>query len=442
MKIVILGASEVGQVIARNLASSHDVTVIDPDPDRLDDLVYSVDVLPIEGDPTDRAVLMEADIDDAEILVGCCDRDEKTLVACETADTITDTFTVANVQRRNILNTWEHSDNAFGVNLMVCTDLLTAQTIFRLAGLPAAHDFDSFASGLIRMAEFEITDESPVANQTVKDSDQFESLTYAGIFREGEFFIPRGQDKIKPGDRLIVVGSPQSVQTFSSQFQTDREEAREIVIAGGGHLGEQVAELFQNQQFQTRLIERDPDRARRLAEDLPDTLVLQEDATKKSFLLQENIDECDLFVTTLDSEERNLLAALLAKKIGVERTVVVSANEEHAEVIEDVGIDIAINPREETIEEVLRYTRPGQTEKVSMVEHDRAELIELRVDSSNQFANETILDTFSSLSGVVVGAITRSGTVITPRGDTVLKPGDHVVFLVDTETLPNFNDLL
>jgi len=194
MRVIVVGVGEVGRSIAANLETTHDVVVIERDSELVEELTYSHDVLTIEGDGTELETLREAGVDRADLVIACTDSDETNVVICGASKTISDAFTIARVRRRTLLETWEGSQGAFGVDFMVCTDLLTAQTIFRICGLPAAQDVDMFAGGLVRMAEFDVGPASPIANETISEADRYDSLTFAAIFRDDEMIVASGDN--------------------------------------------------------------------------------------------------------------------------------------------------------------------------------------------------------------------------------------------------------
>jgi trk system potassium uptake protein TrkA len=438
MYVIVIGAGEVGSNIAASLADSHEVVLVDRDGDVVESLTYELDVLPLEGDGTSLETLEEAGIAQADMVIACTDIDETNIVACATAKTVSDAFTIARVKRTGFLDTWSGTEGAFGVDFMVCTDLLTAETIVRIADLPGARDVDSFANGCVRMAEFEVTEDSPVANQTVADADRFESLTFAAILRNGDVTIPRGDSVIEVGDKVIVIGSPESVRQFAKSLTPthDLGELENVFIIGGSEIGYQTVRLFEQRGVTPHIVENDPDRARELAEELPDTVVFQNDATDVEFLAQEHVDEADLVVTMLEYDEKNLLVSLLAKRVGAARTVTVVENGRYVDLFETVGVDVAVNPREVTAEEITRFTREEHTENIAIIESDRAEVLEIEVDAESILANRTIADAAADLpEGVVIGAVTRDEQFITPRGDTVVEVGDHAVVFVDTNVL-------
>ena len=435
MRVVIVGAGEVGTSIAKSLASDHDVVVIDIDPDRAEQVKYDLDVMTLPGDGTSISTLGTADVESADLFIASTDNDQTNLVACETAKTLAEPFTIARTKSVEYLRTWELTEKAFGVDFMVCSDLLSAENIVRVVGLPSAIDVDPFAGGLVQMAEFEIEAESPIAGQTVAEADRFESLTFAGLFRDDELILVRGDTRIEAGDRAVVIGSPESVQGFASDLTPEATpgDADEIVIIGGSKIGYQTARLLEERGLSPRIIEQNPERARYLAEELPNTLVMEHDATDTEFLAREHVDQADIVVAALDSDERNLLVSVLAKRLGTDRVIAVVDNGEYVTLFEEIGIDVAINPRQVTAEEITRFTHRGIAENIAVLEGDQAEVLELELTDASALINRPIREVAADLeANVVFGAITRNREFITPRGDTELCAGDHIVVFVES----------
>jgi trk system potassium uptake protein TrkA len=443
MYVVIVGAGTVGSTIAESLAGDHDVAVIDVDADLVESLMYEADVLGVAGDGTDIETLREADVEKADMVIASTDDDETNIVTCGTAKTIGDPFTISRVKSGKFMRTWEGSTGAFGVDYMVATNLLTAEKIARIIGLPAAEDVGTFANGLVRMAEFEIGPSSPVADQTVEEADRYESLTFAAVLREDEVVIPGGDTVLRCGDDLVVIGSPESVQSFARTIAPGVESAREVLVIGGNDVGYHTARLLQEGGLKPRLVERDPERAREIATALPGTTVLESDATDQAFLEREHIDNVDTVVATLDSDGENLLATLLAKRLGAERGIAVVDSTDYVALFEEVGVDVAVNPRRSVAEEITRFTREHQAENVAIIEDDRAEVLEIEIDGESVLVDRPIRESVRDLpEGIVIGAITREGEFVVPRGDTVVERGDHVVVFVDTERVDEVSDKL
>ena len=435
MHVVIIGAGAVGTSIADSLDDTHDVVVIDIDESRAEDLKYDLDVMTLAGDGTSSSVLQQASVGNADLFIACTDDDRANLVACGTAKTLANPFTIARTKSVEYLRTWERSEAAFGVDFIVCSDLQAAENVVRVVGLPAAIDVDPFAGGRVQMAEFEILDESPVAGQTVAQADRFDSLTFAGLFRNGDMVLPQGDTQIRVGDRAVVIGSPESVQGFAADIapETTPGEATEIVVIGGSEIGYHTARLLEERGLKPRLIEQDHDRARHLAEELPNTLVMEHDATDTEFLTREHVDEADTVVAALDSDEKNLLVSVLTKRLGADRVVAIVDSADYVPLFEEIGINVAINPRLITAEEITRFTRESVAENISVLENDQAEVLELRLSADSGLVGRPIQDIAADVEAeFVIGAVTRDGEYVTPRGDTVLEPADHVVIFVET----------
>ncbi|UPW01125.1 Trk system potassium transporter TrkA [Halorussus gelatinilyticus] len=447
MHIIIIGAGEVGSSIAASLADTHEVVVVDMDGERVDALTYSLDVLAIQGDGTSLDTLEEAGVERTDMIIASTDRDETNLVACGTAKTVDDPFTIARVKNVDYLETWQHAEDrtAFGVDFMVCTNLLTAEDIVRVIGLPAARDVDPFVGGRVQMAEFEVGPESPVADQTVREADRFDSLTFAALLRDGDVEIPRGETVIRASDKVVVIGSPESVQGFAREIAPRETLSRneDLVIIGGSDIGYHTARLLEERGLHPRLIEQDHERARQLAEELPDTVVMENDPTDAEFLAREHVNEADAVVAALDSDERNLLVSVLAKQLGARRTVAVVESGDYVDVFETVGVDVGVNPREVTAEEITRFTRELHTENVALIENDRAEVLEVEVDGDSILVGRPIREAVADLpEEFVIGAITRDERFVVPRGDTIIEPGDHVVAFVGRDALEAVSERL
>jgi trk system potassium uptake protein TrkA len=233
---------------------------------------------------------------------------------------------------------------------------------------------------------------------------------------------------------VVVIGSTESVGEFARTIEPDDEGVSDVLIVGGSDIGQQTARLLADKGLGPRLIEPDPERAQLLAEQLPGTTVLNHDPTDQEFLRREHVAEVDVVVACLGSDEQNLLAALLAKNLGADRAVAIVEDGSYADLFETVGVDVAVNPREAIAEEITRFTREQHAENVAIIESDRAEVLEVEVDADSTLAGRPIRESIADVpDGVVIGAITRNGTFVIPRGDTVIEAGDHIVVFADDD---------
>jgi len=444
MRITVIGAGEVGRAIAATLSDLHKVVIIERDQRIVEELTYAHDVLAVHGDGREIKTLQQARIEQADLVIACTDDDEVNTVICATAKLVSDAFTIARVRHRTLYETWDGHSDAFGVDHMICTNLLTSEAIFRISGLPSAREVDTFANGLVRMAAFEIGQDSPIIERAVHEIDSDNPLTFAAIFRDEELLIPSGETVIQSDDHIVVIGSTQAVENFASVISRSlRSQTDDIIIAGATKVGIQTAKLFEEHGYNPRLVEQNSEKAREVAEALPNTTVLHGDPTEISFLNREKMGEADLMISTLEHDEHNLLVTLVARQLGVDETVAVVENLEYTGLFETVGVDVTVNPREETAEEIVRFTRLNPTENIVMLEHNRAEVIEVEVAQDSILTDRKIANSITDLpDGVVIGAIARDDELVTPRGSTIIKSEDHIILFVDANILDEVTEAI
>jgi len=426
MRVIVIGAGEVGTAIAEALHRENDVVVIERSHTHYEQL-QALDVLAVEGNGASPQTLHEAGVGGADLVIACTDVDEINVVACAISKQLGSAMTVARVHDPDYLAHWEKG--YLGVDFMVCNELLTAKAVVMVLGVPEAKHVHEFAGGKILMTEIGIRRGSPLAGLTVLESQVPPGCTIASLIRDGEVLIPRGGDIILEGDLLINLGTPEAVSRFNARLSSVRS-FRNVVIVGGGRIGYRIASLLEEKGMAPYLIEADPERCLWLSEHLPRTLVLNSDGTDIGFLERERIDTADVAVNVTSTDEKNLLSALLLKQLGVKRVIARVDHATNIEAFERVGVDVAVNPRKLTADEIIRFTRQRGTEAVSILEGDRAEVLELEVPEGSRAAGRSLKEGFFP-EGTILGAIVRNGKVVIARGDDALQPGDHaIVFAV------------
>jgi len=442
MRVIIAGAGQVGRRVAAELDAVHDIVMIDVETERIDGLSYDLDVLTVAGDSSSIGTLQEAGIEDADILIATTDSDEINIITCGTAKALTDVTTVARVKDTKYIETWDQAENVFGVDFMVGTNLLAVAAAAGGTGLAAARNFDVFAGGTVQMAEFEIDADSHITGQTISDADEFKSLTFAAVLRDGRTIIPTGTTRIRAGDKVVVTGRPESVDAFGASLAPRETDPKNVLIVGGSEIGYQTARLLEERGLRPHLLEADAGRAKELSERLTSTTVRNKSPTDRDFLTSERIADVDVVVAAIDDDsEENLLAALRAKRKGSDRAVAVVDHGEYVDLFEDAGVDVAVNPRRATATEIIEFVRDQKTKNVALLEDNQAQVIEVQVDSDSVLAGRPIREVIDELQdGVVISAITRNGSFRIPRGDTVIEPGDHAVILVDSDVVEEVID--
>ena len=436
MRVVVVGAGDVGTHIVEDLADAHDLAVVDTDPDRVEALGSSHDVDTVKGDGRSLDTLEAAAIRDADVVIASTDDDAVNVMVCGAAANVTDAFTIARVKSGDLFDTWQEFDDAFGVDRMLCVDRLTAAALVRTVALPGALATSTFVDEQVVMAEFEVDADHEIASQRVEDADRFPSLTVAGVLRDDEVLVPSGETVIESGDRVVVIGSPSSVRRFAATLSPAGalEPDDDVIVIGGDEVGCRTAELFAENGYAPRLVEHDPERAAECDERLSNVSIEEGEATSAGFLREVGVGDAELVVSTLD-DETNYLVSLLAHRIGAAYTASVVGEHEFVDLFEAAGVDVTVQPHTVVAEEITRATR-AYTDEAAILERDSAEVLEITVGAESALAGESIVDAAHDLpDGFVIGAIVRDGSLTTPRGGTVVQVGDHVVVFADTDAL-------
>jgi trk system potassium uptake protein TrkA len=432
VRIIVLGAGQVGSTVVEALHDEHDVTVIDLDASRLTPMSYRWDVSTLEGNGATRSVLLEAGVKDADLLIACTSRDEPNLIAAMLAKKLSPEISaVVRATEVEYLEAWQ--ERHLDVDLVVSSEIETAYAISRILGVPAARQTDVFAEGQVQIVEFDVesgTADHSVVGRPLREARVPDDSKVASIIRGESAIVPRGDQSIEVGDRIIVIGSPRAAQLWSSIIAGDRPRLDDVVIFGAGRIGVAVAAHLIRQKISVRLIESDRDRARIVAEKLPDVRVFHATGVDPDFLERERIGQSRAAIFAMRDDAKNHYAATLAKLHGVGFTIAVVHETISAQVFERAGVDVAVNPRQLTAEELVRFAHDPRTQQVAMLEGDRYEVLDVTVRAESALVNRRFRDL--PMTGALIGAIVREGKAIFPHGEDMLLPGDRVIVFTDS----------
>lgn len=431
MKIIVIGAGQVGSTIVEALHDEHDLTVVDTDAPRLTRLSYHFDVTTIEGNGASRRTLQEAGIADAGLLIACTSRDEINIIAamfsknlCPTAKTIVRTSNI------EYLEVWH--ERQLDVDFIVSSELETAHAVSRIIGLPAARQTDVFADGQVQIVEFDVepgAERDGVVGVPLRAASMPENSKVASIIRDGRAIVPRGEESIQIGDRVIIIGSPQAARAWSHLLAGRTERLDDVVVYGAGRIGTTLAQVLLEQSVRVRMIESDRDRARAVAERFPEARVYHATGIDPDFLERERIGNSRAAIFAMRDDAKNHYAAALARLHGVRFTIAIVHDAISIPVFESAGIDVAINPRAVTAEEIVRWAHDPRTRQVAMLEGDRYEILDITVRPESDLLRKPFREL--PMTGSLIGAIVRDEKAIFPHGDDVLLPGDRVIVFTD-----------
>ena len=441
MKIIILGAGQVGRTAAYHLSreEANDVTVIDLNEEILRDLQDRLDIRTVNGNASSPRILEAAGIASTDILVALTNSDEVNMLACQIAWTLYRTpKKIARVRSADYTERDKlFGENAVAVDVWISPEQLVTEYVARLIRYPGALQVLDFADGRVRLVGIRALQGGPLVGQalkTLREHIPSADARVAAIYRAGKSIKPEGTTVIEDGDEVFFLAARENIRVVMKEMRREERPARRVVIAGGGNIGFRLASELEDKN-QVKLIERDSKRrARRVSEQLNRTIVLHGDAADEELLLEENIDSTDVFAALTNSEEANILSAMLAKRLGAHKVMALINKPSYAELIESGSIDVAISPQTVTIGSLLAHVRRGDVVRVHSLRRGAAEALEVVVhgdaDSSKVIGRR--IEDIALPEGTTLGAVVRGDDVIIAHHDTTVQPDDHLIlFLTD-----------
>jgi trk system potassium uptake protein TrkA len=462
MKIIILGAGQVGASVAEGLVSEeNDITIIDRDGSRLAQLQDRLDLRTVVGDAATPSVLRQAGIEDADMVIAVTQSDQSNLVACKLAQSVFNVPTrIARLRSRDFLEDEVLlSTENFAVDFALCPEQVITDYIRRLIEFPRALQVLNFARGRVCLVAVRAYEGGLLVGKPIKEMREHLppeiDARIAAIFRENQPVFPEGNTVVQAGDEVFLLAAAENIHPVLEQLRRMTTRVERIMIAGGGNIGLRLAKALEG-RYEVKLIEGRRERAELLANELNDTLVLHGDATDEDLLEQENIAEMDLFLAMTNDDEDNIMAGSLAKRLGCKRVVALINRRAYAEMIEGGPIDIGISPAQVSIGTLLAYVRQGDVAEVHSLRRGAAEALEV-VAHGDRNTSKVVgrrIDEVAWPEGVTVAAlvrnfdqpivvgqtddwtsITRYGEVVIAHHDTVIEAGDHVIIFCTRKKL-------
>ncbi len=435
MKVMIIGAGKLGSKLAEAMVSEDiDVTIIDSNAKVVERINEHMDALTVVANGIDMGVLKELNIETYDLLVASTDSDETNTVICSLAKKMGCKMTIARVRNPEYMKQLDFIKKEMGINHIVNPDLATAQSIEKYLLKSFTFYSGDFASGKVQMVDFNIGHNENFVGKQLLELDYFKELVITVIFREGGIIIPKGSTVLHENDVIHIVGKSEDIIKISAHFQSDRKykDIDKVMILGGGNIGYYLAEKLSKHKISVTLIEQNKERAQELSEKLKSVLIIHGDGTDIHLLEEEMLHTMDAFIGATGYDEQNLLMALMAKQLGVQKTIAKISRENYTKIIDRLGIDAALNPIYITASNILKLIRGGKVVSVSLLLGGDAEVTEIILDKDLPFLNKTLTE-LKLPNGVIIGAIIRHGHVIIPKGDSVLKANDRIVVFSLTE---------
>ncbi|WP_426785506.1 Trk system potassium transporter TrkA [Rahnella variigena] len=438
MKIIILGAGQVGGTLAENLVGeNNDITVVDTNTVRLRQLQDKFDLRVVQGHGSHPRVLREAGAEDADMLVAVTNSDETNMIACQIAYSLFNTPNrIARIRSTEYIRESEKLflHEAVPIDHLISPEQLVTDYIYKLIEYPGALQVVNFAEGKVSIAAVKAYYGGPLvgnALSSMREHMPHIETRVAAIFRQDRPIRPQGSTIIEAGDEVFFVAASQHIRAVMSELQRLEKPYKRIMIVGGGNVGAGLAQRLEK-NYSVKLIERDQQRAAELAELLQDTIVFYGDASDQELLAEEHIEQVDVFIAITNDDEANIMSAMLAKRMGAKKAMVLIQRSAYVDLVQGSVIDIAISPQQATISALLGHVRKADIVSVSSLRRGVAEAIEA-IAHGDETTSKVVGRTVEQIKlppGTTIGAIVRGNDVIIANGTSRIQQGDHVVMFI------------
>jgi trk system potassium uptake protein TrkA len=449
MKIIILGAGQVGKSVADNLASeANDITVVDTDENLLRDLQDRFDLGTVQGHAAHPEVLRRAGAEDADMIIAVTNSDETNMAACQVAYTLFHTpARIARVRSQGFLDYPElFGQGAFPVTLCISPEQQVTEYIIRLIENPGALQVLDFADGRVRLVGVKAYYGGPLVGhelRTLYEHMPDVEARVAAIYRNGQPILPQGDTVMQADDEVFFLAARDNIRAVMGELRRLEKPYRRLIIAGGGNIGKRLARALES-NYRVKIIESDLRRSRMVAEALDRTIVLHGDAADEDLLLEENIENTDVFCAVTNDDEVNILSAMLAKRLGARKVMALINRSAYVSLVQAGVIDIAISPQQATIGTLLTHVRRGDVVQVHSLRRGAAEAIEAIAhgDKNSSKVVGRRVEQIKLPRDTSIGALVRDEEVIIAHHDTVIQSEDHVIlFLLDKRQISDVEKL-
>lgn len=442
MKIIVCGAGQVGYSIAAYLAEEDNhVTVVDRDPVLIARIIEELDVSTVIGHAADPDTLSQASANDCDLLIAVTRSDEVNMIACQVGHSLFGIpKKIARIRNQTFLKPeWSNlfSRTHMPIDVIISPENIIAEDIYSRLSVPGTTYATTLAGGAMHLLGVVCSETCPLISTSLEQiRSLFPNLNFRilSILRRGQVILPKQSDHIEFGDEVFFMVQSEHLKRTMAAFGFDTQDARSIIIAGGGNVGLELLSLLEKRAGGERikLIEFDRARAQFLSERVTNAVILHGSALEKELLQQASVARTDTFIATTNHDETNILSSLLAKQYGAERSITLVGNSAYSPLVGPLGVDCMISPRALLVASVMSHIRRGRIQHIHNLRHGFAEVIEAKVSDSAEITNAVIAD-LALPDSVIVAAILRDGKVIMPEPEESIRPHDVVAILTPQE---------
>lgn len=450
MKVIICGAGQVGFNIARHLAhEQNDVTVIDRSEELINKVRNSLDVHALVGYASYPDLLESAGAEDADMIIAVTLFDEVNIVACQVAHSLFNVPTkIARIRAQNYLNPkWGalFSRDHMPIDVIISPEIEVAKAAINRLQVPGATDMIRFADDKIWVVGTKLDEDCPVVDTPLRQlTELFPDLNIVvcGILRNGKLIVPSGDDQLLVGDLIYIASEKTHVSRALTVFGHEEEEVKNVVIVGGGNVGEFLSEQLveSDSKFKIKIIERNQERAIKIAEKVSKAVVLHGDALDMEILKEANISGTHSIISVTNDDKVNILSALLAKQMGCKSAITLINDHTFGDLTGSVGIEAFVDPRQTTVSSILQHMRRGRISSLQSLAGGEAEVIEAVAVEASPLVGVPLREV-KLPSGIIIGSVIQDGNIVVPKGGTIIKAGDTVIVFTCADMIKKVEEL-
>ena len=449
MKIIIAGGGKVGSVLCSELATEdNDIIIIEKNEIRLEQLINKIDISGIVGNGASIDIQKEAGVENSDIFIAVTPQDEVNIMACILAQKLGAKYTIARVRNPEYSKHFDSFRESLGVNLMINPEMESARSIAKIIKFPDILSIQSFAKDQVELIELEVQKDSPLANMSLNDfRTRYGEILVCTIRRKGETIIPSGQNTIRIGEHIYVLGSKATIRKFYKKTSRKTKDVQSVLIIGGGRLTYYLLDVLKDYHMAIKVIEQHREIAEDLSASYPNVEIILGDGTDQDILIQEGIENYNAFVSLTGVDEENIIASLYALQQSVDKVVTKVNREILLGIFDSLGMESVITPKRVIANSILRFVRSLGNPSISDVEalyrlaNNEAEAIQFKVKNGSK-AVGIPLEKLATRDNLLVAYIIRNRKLIIPTGQDSIQPSDQVIIITKDKYFDDIDDIL
>jgi trk system potassium uptake protein len=442
MRVIIVGAGKVGYKIATTLSEElYDIVIIDNDEEVLRLVNETLDALTIDSNGLIGKPFKQLNVNENDLVIAVTNNDEGNMIVCLTAKYLGAGRTIARIRNPEYEKDLGLPKEELAIDFVINPEKSTALEIMRLLTFSTAGKINEFGNGCVQMVQLDIEEDSPLNNVTLKEQNSLGEFLIAAIIRDGKTIIPKGDQRIKSGDTVFIIGNKKEVADYFNSIGKVPIDVRKAMILGGGKISYYLSDYMNNLGITTKIIEKDADKCKTLSENIPNALIINGDGTDLNLLMSEGISSIDAFISLSGIDEENILATLLAKQYGAKKVIAKVNRENYISLARNIGVDSVITPSIITTNEILGFVKGEWILSLSLLPGGQAEVIEFIINPGSPAVNIPLKE-LSLPENTIITTIIRGSKVIIPHGADMIQENDHVVVISEAKNVAEIRELL